>query len=108
MKSVGEFFLAEFAVLPRLGARDWRSDEAKEAAGPDAHLPPREKWRAERLQREKESKVLWSAASVRGCVVVKFGAPTVEAGRLWVGSMLSEEGSIAKHFGEQALMCLRW
>ncbi|KAL2160627.1 hypothetical protein VTH06DRAFT_1315 [Thermothelomyces fergusii] len=109
MKSAGEFFLAEFAALPRLGARDWRSDDAKGqngAARDDAS--PREQWRAERLRREKENKVLWSAAGVRGCVVVKFGAPTFEAGRLWIGSMLAQEGSIAQHFGEQALMCLRW
>ncbi|KAL2196366.1 UreD urease accessory protein-domain-containing protein [Corynascus similis CBS 632.67] len=108
MKSIGEFFLAEFSALPRLGARDWRSDDAKDPKESGAPVSPREKWRAERLQKEKESKVLWSAASVRGCVVVKFGAPNFEAGRLWIGSMLAQEGSIAQHFGEQALMCLRW
>ncbi|KAL2126835.1 hypothetical protein VTI74DRAFT_148 [Chaetomium olivicolor] len=105
MKTLGEFFLAEFAALPRLGARDWRSDDAKKEA--EALLPPREKWRAGRLQMETESKLLWSAANVRGCVVVKFGAPAVEAGRLWIGSMLAEEGSISQHFGNQALMCVK-
>lgn len=105
MKSVGEFFLAEFAALPRLGARDWRSDEMKKE--PEALLSPRQKWRAERLLMEKESKLLWSAANVRGCVVVKFGAPAVEAGRLWIGSMLAQEGSISQQFGDHALMCVR-
>ncbi|KAL2017576.1 hypothetical protein VTK56DRAFT_1949 [Thermocarpiscus australiensis] len=104
MKSLGEFFLAEFAALPRIGARDFR-DDARVAA--DAPSSPREKWRADRLQMEKESKLLWSAANVRGCVVVKFGAPAVEAGRLWIGSMLAEEGSISSHFGDHALMCVR-
>jgi urease accessory protein UreH len=105
MKPLGEFFLAEFAALPRLGARDWRSDDKKKET--DASLSPREKWRAKRLQMEKENKLLWSAANVRGCVVVKFGAPAVEAGRLWVGAMLAQEGSISQHFGDQALMCVK-
>jgi len=105
MKALGAFFLAEFAALPRLGARDWRSDGAK--TEPDASLSPREQWRAERQKREKEDSLLWSAAEVRGCVVVKFGAPAVEAARVWIGSMLMQEGSVAQHFGEQALMCVR-
>ncbi|KAK4679330.1 hypothetical protein QC764_203230 [Podospora pseudoanserina] len=106
MKSLGDFFLAEFAALPRLGARDFRSDAAKQAAAL-AQATPREKWRAERLVMENNSKLLWSAANVRGCVVVKFGAPEVEDGRLWIGSMLQEEGSISHHFGDHALMCVR-
>lgn len=105
MKSLGDFFLSEFAALPRLGARDFRNEEAKTAA--DDALSPLGRWRAERLKMEKESKLLWSAANVRGCVVVKFGAPAVEAGRLWIGSMLCYEGSIAHGFGDHALMCMK-
>ncbi|KAK4203297.1 UreD urease accessory protein-domain-containing protein [Triangularia verruculosa] len=106
MKSLGEFFLAEFATLPRIGARDFRSEAAKQAAEM-AKMSPREKWRAERLVMERENKLLWTAAKVRGCVVVKFGARSVEAGRLWVGSMLQEEGSISSHFGDHALICVQ-
>ncbi|KAK3685698.1 UreD urease accessory protein-domain-containing protein [Podospora appendiculata] len=106
MKSLGEFFLAEFTALPRLGARDFRNDEAKRTAD-ERLLAPLEKWRLARLQMEKQSKILWSAANVRGCVVVKFGAPAVEAGRLWIGSMLAHEGSISRDFGDHALMCVR-
>ncbi|KAI8952465.1 UreD urease accessory protein-domain-containing protein [Xylaria longipes] len=106
MKKAGEFFLAEFSALPRLGARDFRSAEIrqKEAAEPQSAI---DSWRATRLAQEKESNLLWSAASVRGCVIVKFGAATVEAGRNWIGSMLLQEGSIDREFGEQALMCVR-
>ncbi|KAI0400566.1 UreD-domain-containing protein [Xylaria palmicola] len=106
MSKAGEFFLSEFAALPRLGARDFRSAEIreKEAAAPQS---PVETWRATRLAQETESNLLWSAASVRGCVIVKFGAATVEAGRNWIGSMLLQEGSIEREFGEQALMCVR-
>ncbi|TGJ86023.1 hypothetical protein E0Z10_g2751 [Xylaria hypoxylon] len=106
MRKAGEFFLSEFAALPRLGARDFRSAETRERDAATPQLPI-ESWRATRLAQEKVSNLLWSAASVRGCVIVKFGAATVEAGRDWIGSMLLQEGSIEREFGEQALMCVR-
>lgn len=106
VKALGSFFLAEFAALPRIGARDWRSEEAKKSEA-DQVQEPHEVWRSQRLKLEREEKILWSAANVRGCVVVKFGAATVEGGRMWVGSMLMKEGSVAQSFGDQALMCVR-
>ncbi|KAJ3511400.1 hypothetical protein NM208_g15436 [Fusarium decemcellulare] len=105
MKSLGDFFLAEFDALPRIGARDFRSPEAK--AKGEENVTDHERWRLQRLEKEKEGGVLWSAARVRSCVVVKFGAATVEAGREWIGSMIINEGSMAAQFGEPALMCLR-
>ncbi|KAK5657288.1 hypothetical protein OQA88_3350 [Cercophora sp. LCS_1] len=105
VKGLGAFFLEEFDALPRLGARDWRSEEAKKME--EEKKDGRQRWRAERLKMESENLVLWSAANVRGCVVVKFGAPEVEAGRLWIGSMLAREGSILQHFGDHALMCVK-
>ncbi|TPX06943.1 uncharacterized protein E0L32_011167 [Thyridium curvatum] len=104
-KSLGDFFLSEFALLPRLGARDFRSAEAR--ANEEEKRTPLEKWRAERQKNEMESRTLWSAANVRGCIAVKFGATTVEAGRVWIGSMIAKEGSLAEQFGSQALMCIR-
>ncbi|KAF4338169.1 urease accessory [Fusarium beomiforme] len=104
-KSLGSFFQDEFAALPRIGARDFRSPEAM--AQTSTHTSDFKRWRLQRLEREKEGGVLWSAANVRGCVVVKFGAKTVEAGREWIGSMIIQEGSIASAFGDKALMCLR-
>ncbi|OTA94623.1 hypothetical protein M434DRAFT_394556 [Hypoxylon sp. CO27-5] len=105
-KSLGEFFLAEFASLPRLGARDFRTAEARKK---DEEIPqsPLERWRNIRLEEERVKQISWSAANVRGCVVVKFGAATVEAARNWIGSMILQEGSVERHFGEQALMCIR-
>lgn len=106
VKALGAFFVAEFAALPRIGARDWRSDEAKK--NEDGRTQgPQEVWRRQRLKLELDEKILWSAANVRGCVVVKFGAATVEGGRMWIGSMLMKEGSVARTFGDQALMCVR-
>jgi urease accessory protein UreH len=105
LKALGEFFISEFAALPRLGARDFRSDEARDADIEE--LSPLENWRTDRIRVEKEKGLLWSAAYVRGCVVVKFGAPDVETGREWIGTMLVQQGSIAEIFGVQALMCVR-
>ncbi|CAH0053369.1 unnamed protein product [Clonostachys solani] len=105
MKPVGDFFLSEFAALPRIGARDFRSAEDK--AQEEAAQSESERWSSNRIQKEKEEGVLWSAANVRGCVIVKFGAKTVEAGRNWIGSMLIREGSVAHHFGSEALMCVQ-
>jgi len=105
MTSLGDFFLAEFAALPRLGARDFRTAAAKEKE--EQEQSPLEGWRSGRLKMEQENNILWSAAHVRGCVVIKFGAATVEAGRMWVGSMIIKEGSVSANFGDQALMCVR-
>ncbi len=100
------FFMAEFSALPRIGARDFRSQE-KVNKDSGIILSKQESWRNERLRREKEDGLLWSAARVRGCTVIKFGAHTVEGGRTWIGSMLKEEGSTEQHFGEDCLMCVR-
>ncbi|CAK7242530.1 MAG: hypothetical protein STHCBS139747_004025 [Sporothrix thermara] len=111
--ALGQFFMHEFDALPRLGGRDFRDTDDKDApalasaeAGPGTTLSLAA-WRAERLRLEHMHGVLWSAAAVRGCVVVKFGARSVEGGRLWIGAMLQREGSVATAFGEEALMCVR-
>jgi urease accessory protein len=104
--TLAAFFMAEFSLLPRIGARDFRSqDKVDKDSG--IILSKQDSWRYTRLKQEKEDELLWSAAKVRGCTVVKFGARTVEGGRNWIGSMLKEEGSIETHFGEDSLMCIR-
>ncbi|PQE28453.1 urease accessory protein [Rutstroemia sp. NJR-2017a BBW] len=100
------FLMSEFAALPRIGARDFRSDEKKQRDS-GMTLSREDSWRIQRLQQEKAEGILWSAAKVRGCTVVKFGAPTVESARLWLGGMIREEGTIAEVFGEDSLMCVR-
>ncbi|KAL3957787.1 hypothetical protein ACCO45_008365 [Purpureocillium lilacinum] len=105
LEPVGKFFLSEFDALPRLGSRDFRTKEAREEE--TKNMSNFELWRSERIEREKTQGVLWSAAHVRGCVIVKFGAPDVEAGKEWLGSMLMKEGTVDARFGEEALMCLR-
>ena len=99
--TLSSFFLREFSILPRIGARDWGDDKS------DAELDATEKRRKERWKVEKEDGVLWTAASIRGCVVVKFGAKEVEGGRKWLGWMLTEEQSIGRDFGPGGMMFVK-
>lgn len=105
MERLCAFFLAEFEATPRLGGRDFRSSEAQEEE--DRQKSDFDRWRSRRIDKERKHGILWSAARIRGCVIVKFGASTVEAGREWIGMMLIKEGSISEHFGDPALMCVR-
>ena len=106
VETLATFFTAEFSLLPRIGARDFRSQDKVDKDSGNI-LSNQESWRHTRLKQEKEDGLLWSAAKVRGCTVVKFGARTVEGGRNWIGSMLKEEGCIETHFGEDSVMCVR-
>jgi len=106
VENLAKFFLVEFSSLPRIGARDFRS-QAKVDRDSGLIVSHLESWRSARLEREKEDRVLWSAARVRGCTVVKFGSHTVEGGRTWISNMLKEEGSISQLFGDQATLCIR-
>ena len=95
---LGKFFMKEFEEMPRIGARNWDDDEAD--AAPLSHRQRRE-------AQEKRDELLWTAASIRDFVLVKFGAREVEGVKRWLLSMLREEGSVERIFGERALMCLR-
>jgi urease accessory protein len=99
-KALGEYFLSEFEKTPRIGGRNWGGGEEKEISG-------EEQERLDRQKQEKDDGLLWTAASVRGFVLVKFGALQVEGARRWLGHMIRAEGSVLKEFGEQALLCLR-
>ena len=100
-EGLGKFFLDEFRLLTRIGARNW---------GDAANVPVLSKGEINRVARHKLEKVagvLWTAASVRGLVLVKFGASQVEGARKWLGSVIKEERSIQTDFGEGALIALR-
>jgi urease accessory protein len=98
--SLAQFFLDEFEALPRIGGRNWGDTVLPE-------LSPQEQRRSERLQREKADGLIWSAANVRGFVLVKFGSREVEGARNWLRDMVREEGSLANTFGERAVLCLK-
>jgi len=105
LESLREFFMAEFKLLSRIGGRKW--DTGSDCGDGEGEIEPAVARRLVRQRLENEAGVLWSAASVRGCVVVKFTAPEVEAGKDWLRRMLVEEGSVKASFGEKALLCLR-
>ena len=98
---LGRFFLEEFACLPRIGVSyvPQRPQQTHLSAGKG----PRD----ERHQDERANGILWTATSVRGCVVVKFGAPDLEQGRAWLCRMLRDEGTLEKVLGEECLHCLK-
>ncbi|KXL51184.1 hypothetical protein M433DRAFT_157752 [Acidomyces richmondensis BFW] len=101
--ALGQFFMSEFESLPRIGGRKW--DSGSESG--DEESSAENMRRSARQRQEAADRLLWSAAHVRGCVIVKFGAREVESGRNWLKTMLDDEGSITKYFGERALLCLR-
>jgi len=97
LEGLGKFFMQEFEDMPRIGARNWDGE-----AEDDANSP-----RKRREAQEKKDGLLWSAAQIRGFVLIKFGAKEVEGAKRWLLAMLREEGSVERWFGERALMCLR-
>lgn len=99
---LADFFVEEFKALPRIGGRSWAS-----ASDTVQELTAREEWRKERLQRENEHGALWTACRVRGCTIIKFAAKEVEGAKEWLGSMLREEGSVSREFGDSGLMFVR-
>ena len=98
--SLAMYFLEEFEALPRIGGRNWG-----DSAQPE--LSSKELRRAERLSREANDGVVWSAANVRDFVLVKFASKEVEGSRLWLREMIKEERSVLEAFGERSLLCLR-
>jgi urease accessory protein len=101
-KKLGEVFMEGFKAMPRIGGKDWShpSDIAPALAADEVK-------KALRLAQEIEDGVLWSAAPIRGCVLVKFGAREVQGARNWLRDIVLDEGTIEKEFGEGALLCLR-
>jgi urease accessory protein len=96
-KKLGEFLLQEFSAQPRIGAKNWYSSEATAQVN-GVHQPK---------QPEQQDGLLWTAAHVRGFVLVKFGAREIDSARRWLGTLLRQEGSVERGFGHQALLCLR-
>jgi len=130
-KSLANFFLKEFKSLPRIGAKNWsrtpgprtpsiRSPMIREEDedGADDYFGPKitstaapgavpTTPRARQRKEEETEGLLWTAAQVRGFVLVKFGAADVDGARRWLGGMLKREGSVEREFGHQATLCLR-
>ena len=103
-EDIGKFFVEEFGKLPRVGGRDWGDEKELKLVGKELE---REEWRRKRVAKEKEDGVLWTATTVRGLVLVKFGSREVEGARQWLADMWKFEGTISREFGEGGLMSVR-
>ncbi|OCT44866.1 Urease accessory protein UreD [Cladophialophora carrionii] len=99
-KKLGEFLLREFSTQPRIGAKNWTTGDGTAQVN-----IVRENDQAKQI--EQQNGLLWTAANVRGFVLVKFGAKEIDGARRWLGTLLRQEGSVEKVFGHQALLCLR-
>lgn len=95
-KKLATFLMAEFQGLPRIGAKSW-GGRATEG----------EKEDAARTAKQQADGLLWTAAQVRGFVLLKFGARDLDAARRWLCELLRREGSVEREFGHQALLCLK-
>ncbi|KAI9785352.1 MAG: hypothetical protein M1839_000370 [Geoglossum umbratile] len=95
--TLASFLLEEFLALPRVGSgsRNWHSETS----------PTADEKRASRHKREQADGILWTAAAVRGFVIVKIGARSVEGARNWMREMVGEV--VEREFGEGSLLCLR-
>jgi urease accessory protein len=98
--SLCRFWLDEYTKMPRIGEKKW--DDTVETLS-----TPRDEWRIKRLHHEAVNGVLWTAAQVRGCTVIKFGSRDVQGSRKWLHSMIQEDGTTETHFGERSTLCLR-
>lgn len=100
-KNLGEYLMDEFSSQPRIGAKNWSGERSTGESSP-------EEVRRDKLRRQEQADgLLWTAARVRGFVLVKFGAREADGARKWLGAIIRREGSVEKEFGHQALFCLR-
>lgn len=86
-RALGDLFLAEFSRLPRIRANGKNHEQVDLQSG--------------------ESVKTWTAASVRGSVIVKFGSRDVDSARRWLRDMLLRDGTVGEEFGERSLLCLQ-
>lgn len=91
-RGLSKAFLDEFSHLPRVGTTT-RMNTQPQASSMD--------------QKRGTSNVTWTAASIRGFVIVKFGAREIDEVKRWLRGLLVKDGTVAREFGEHAMMCLR-
>lgn len=100
-KSLGEYWLKEYSSQPRIGAKNWTEERSEDERSSESVR------RDQRQDQEQADALLWTAAHVRGFVLVKFSAREIDRARIWLGSIIRQEGSVEREFGHQALFCLR-
>lgn len=105
--SLSAFFLREFSLLPRIGARgfDKHPMANHENSADRSKKEDEQVWRQARWVEENRDGILWTAASVRDnqAVVVRFGSQDGEAGKRWIKEMVDREGSLVAEWGKGAM-----
>jgi urease accessory protein len=99
---LGRFFMEHFGSQQRIGAKNF-SDHTTDADAEGGKNLLKEGY----AQLQNIAGLLWTAANVRGFVLVKFAARDPDSARLWLGTLLRLEGTVQRHFGHQALIGLR-
>ena len=56
--------------------------------------------------KENQHGITWTASTIRGIMIVKFSANSVEGAKNWMRMMLAMEGTLEREFGERATMSL--
>ncbi|KAI4099561.1 MAG: hypothetical protein L6R37_005914 [Teloschistes peruensis] len=124
LSPLSNFFIDEFSQMPRLGARDFTSplhnpkanttslnpntNPTTTTAPPPTPSQKRDQWRATRHLHEQNDGILWTATTTsQNLTIIKFAAPSVEAAKTWLRSIIKEEGSISHSFGAGALIPLK-
>lgn len=90
-KTIGDFFLETYATRPRIGEKFWSGSGA----------PPL------KTTAKIDPSLTWAANSIRGVVVVRFGASAADHIRAWLREMLTLEGTVEREFGRRFLLCLQ-
>lgn len=97
-EGLGKLFLDQYARQPRIGVKKW-------STGPGAVCSEDEEDGT--APGNTSGSLMWTATSVRGFVVVRFGTATVEHARHWLRDMLTSDGTVEKEFGKRYLFCLQ-
>ena len=92
---LGRAFMQEFACLPRI-----RGNPNPKPNSPHPQSEPS-------TAAAGSARLTWSAASIRGFVMVKFGAKEVDDAKQWLREMLVRDGTVEQEFGQHSLLCLQ-
>ncbi|KAF7507764.1 hypothetical protein GJ744_010065 [Endocarpon pusillum] len=99
MNGMGVF--GTLILQPRIGAKNWTEERSEDERSSESIR------RNQRQDQDQADALLWTAAHVRGFILVKFSAREIDRARTWLSSIIRQEGSVEREFGHQALFCLR-
>ena len=93
-QTLGQFFLEEFKRLPRIRGKP---SVVAAAAAPCSSTS----------LSSSPSRLIWTAASIRGFVMIKIGAKEVDEAKQWLRGMLERDGTVEREFGKHSLLSLQ-